>query len=100
VHPLLALGVVSGDLRVERFRNTVERDAVLCLDNELLFEPELLLEVLQLSDEGDYLAGDATDNLDLGEVLLNASGAIAIYIVQVHDLVLDVEVQLATQERA
>ena len=58
-HPLLALRIVRSDLWVERLRNPVERDAVVRLDDELLLEPELLLEVLELCEEVDDLSGDA-----------------------------------------
>src|SRR3989442_15137517 len=72
IHPLFALRIIGGDLGVEILRNAVERNAVLCLHHELLLEPQPLLEVLELSQERDDLARDATDHLDLGEILLDA----------------------------
>jgi len=53
-----------------------------------------------LRKELDDLAGDAADDLDLGEVLLHPRRALALHIVEVHHLVLDVEVELPPQEAA
>jgi hypothetical protein len=53
-----------------------------------------------LREEVDDLAGDPADDLDLGEVLLDAGGGLVLDVVEVHDLVLDVEVQLPAQEAA
>ena len=66
----------------------------------LLLQPELLLEVLKLGEEIDDLAGDAADDFDLGKILLDARRGLVLHIVQVHDFVLDVEVQLPAQEAA
>src|SRR5581483_9694647 len=57
-------------------------------------------EVLDLRQEVDELVGDAADGLDLREVLLHAGGRFALDVVDVHHLVLDVEVELAPQEAA
>ena len=40
------------------------------------------------------------DHLDLGEVLLDARRGLVLDVVQVHDFVLDVEVELPAQEAA
>ena len=98
VHPLLSLRVIRGDLRVERFADAPDRDAVLRLDHELLLQPQFLLEVLELPEEVDDLAGDLADDLDLREVLLDTRRGLIFHIVKMYDFVLDEEVQLATEE--
>ena len=97
--PLFPLRVVGGDLRVERLGNTAERDAPLRLDHKLLLQPQFLLEILELSEEGDDLACDLADDLDLGEILLDARHRLVLHVVQVHDFVLDVEIEFPAQER-
>ena len=72
--PLLPLVIIGDDFRVKRFRHSIERDAVVRFDHELLLEPQLLLEILQLRHEGDDFVGDAADHLDLAEVLLHLRG--------------------------
>ena len=44
---------------MERLGDVVERNAVLCLGYEGFLQPELLLEVLNLSEEVDDLAGQS-----------------------------------------
>jgi hypothetical protein len=78
----------------------VERHAIVRLDDELLLEPEFLLEILDLRQEVDDLVRDAADDLDLGKVLLHPRCGLVLYIIQVHDFILDVEVQFPPQELA
>ena len=70
--PLIVLSIVGGDLWVEILGDTVERDAVLSFDYKLFLEPKLFLEIFDLGQKLDDLAGDAADYLDLGEVLIDA----------------------------
>ena len=98
LHPLLVLRLIRGDLRVERFGDAPDRDAVLRLDHELLLQPQLLLEVLELGEEVDDLACDLADDLDLGQILLDARRGLVLHVVQVHDFVLDVEVHLPAEK--
>ena len=78
----------------------VERHAVVRLDDKLLLEPELLLEILQLLKEGDYLVGDTPYRFGLAEIVLDARGRLRFDVVQMHDLILDIEIKLAAQEAA
>ena len=61
VHPLPALRVVGGDLRIERLGHAVQRHAPLRLQYKLLLEPEALLKILQLREEGDDLLRHVAD---------------------------------------
>ena len=58
------------------------------------------MKVLDLSQEFDNLVGDVADDLDLGKVLLHARCGLFLHIVQPHDLVLDIEVELPPEEAA
>ena len=98
LYPLRALILVGGDLRVERVGDTADCDAIASLDHKLFLQPQLLLEVLKLGKKVDDLARNHADDLDLGEVLLDARRGFVLHVVQVHDFVLDVEVQLPAEE--
>jgi len=98
--PFFSLGVVGGNFGVQFLRDAVERNAIVHLDDEFLLEPEPLLEVLQLGEEVDQLAGDLPQDFDLCEVLLGLRHIGGLDVVQSHHLVLDVEVQFASQKAA
>ena len=61
VFPLLALGDVLCDFGVEFFWDAVEGEAVVCGEDELLFEPEAFLEFFDLGEKADNLGGDVVN---------------------------------------
>jgi hypothetical protein len=63
-------------------------------------QPELLLEILELGEELNNLSGDSADDANLRQVLLDARRLLVLDVVEVHDLILDVEIELATEECA
>ena len=100
VDPLPALGGVGGDLRVEPVGNPVEGDAPVGLQHELLLEPEALLEVLELGEKVDDLAADVTGGPYAGEGPVEAGGVAALDVVEIQDVGVQVEVELAAEEAA
>src|SRR5579859_81977 len=70
--PFVGLGFVGNNLGMKLAWNSVYSNAVVCLRDELLFEPEFLLKVLKLSKEINELMSYATDRLRLGEILIDA----------------------------
>lgn len=69
--------------------------------DEFLFQPQFFLEVFQLGEEVDDFMGDGAQGLDEAQVALQrgeVSGAL--YVIEVHHFVFDVEIQLAPQESA
>ena len=98
--PLGPLRGVGNDFGQEILRDLLDGNAILGLDHELLLEPEGFLEIFELGQEGDNLAGDPADDLDLGEVLFDAGRGFALDIVELHDLVLDIKIQFPAQKSA
>ena len=55
--PLLTLGGILCNFGVELFWDEVEGEAVVCGEDEFLFEPELFLELFDVGEEIDNLGG-------------------------------------------
>ena len=98
VHPLLALRLVGRDLGIERLRYPIQGDTPLRLQHELLLEPEPLLEIFELGEEGDDLVGHVADGTYAGKGAAEPGGISGGEIVQVQDFALEVEVQLTAEE--
>jgi hypothetical protein len=65
LHPFVVLGLIRDNLRVERLRDAADADAPARIDDKFLFQPQLLLEILELRKEVDDLARDIADDLNL-----------------------------------
>ena len=63
--PLSDLRLICSDFGIQFLRDMVQRYAIVTLNHELLFKPELLLEVLYLSDEIDNLMRNRTKDFYL-----------------------------------
>ena len=61
VFPFIKLCSVLCDFGIEFFWDTVEREAVIGGEDELLFQPETFLEFFDVREEVDNLGGDAVD---------------------------------------
>ena len=92
--PLFTLRITGGHFREEFLGNPVDGDAVVGFNNELLLEPELFLEILKLGQKVDQLARDLAQHLDFGQIAFDRRGFCVFNVIEAHDLVLDVEVQL------
>ena len=61
VFPLLKLGGVTNDFRIEFFGDAVEGEAVVGGENELLFQPETFLEFFNVGQKFNDLGGDVVN---------------------------------------
>ena len=98
--PFRALRGVEGDFGVERFRHAVQGDAPVGLQDELLLEPEPLLELLELRQEVDDLAADVADGPHARQGAVEPGGVALLQVVQVQHLGVQVQVERAAQEAA
>ena len=96
--PFLALCRVGGNLRIERLRHPVEGHAPVRLEHELLLEPEPLLEVFELREEGDDLVRHSTDGAHPRERAPQSGRVPHGQVGQVQHFTLEIEVQLAAEE--
>ena len=99
-HPLFPLRITRGDFRIEFFRDAVEGDDVVAGSDELLLEPEFLLEVFDLGKEADDFCGDGAEGFDLGAGFLPVGFRRVIEVVEMDDFVLDEKIQFAAEEAA
>ena len=88
---------ICTNISIERFRHTVERDAVVALHHKLLLQPQLLLEVFKSGKHLYYLFAHGLDGLRLGK---RAAKVIVVEVRHMHYLVLQIEVELTAKEVA
>ena len=96
--PFINLRFVPDNLRPEGFVDLVQRDAPVGLHHEFLLQPQFFLEILDLGEKINNDLTDALDGFHLGKVGLHAGFAAGVQILQMHDLTLDEEIQLARQK--
>src|SRR5690606_7074364 len=91
-----------GDNRgIQALRHAVEREAVMRGGDEFLFQPEFFLEIFQLREKVDQVKRDGAQGLNLAQVLLDGSESFSVlHVIQMHDFVLDVKIQLVAQKTA
>ena len=96
----MTLRVVGDNVGIEFPGYTINRNAVLCFDNKLLLQPELLLKLLKLSKEINDFVRDTPKGFHFSQILLNTRRAVGFNIVKEQHFVLDVKIKLITQELA
>ena len=99
-HPFVTLSRVGRDLRQEGIRDAIQGDAPVRLQHQLLLEPELLLKVLQVGQEVDDLAPDATHRPDPRQRPVQPRRVALVQIIRVEHFAVHVQIQLAAQEAA
>ncbi len=98
--PFIMLGLVGGNFRVQGFWYPVQCDAVVGFHHKFFLQPQLLLKVLELCQKINQFPGNFPQNLQPGKIGLHHRGIGIADIIQPHDLVFDVKVQLPAQKAA
>ena len=99
--PLRPLLLVGGNCRVEAFRQTIKRYAVVGGNDKLLFQPELLLELFKLGKKGDQIESNGAQGLNHAQAFFDVGKLFSIlHVIKMHHFVLDVEVKFTTEKAA
>src|SRR6185437_11753664 len=98
--PLGSLSGIRENLWVKSTRDLAKCNAVAGLNHKFLLEPEVLLEVLKLSDKVNELVCNIAENTNTRQILLNFGRGSQVDIIKMHHFVLDEEIELPSKEAA